>query len=166
MDIICIFSHRMTLHLSFTTKKHITEISQPPLQNHRVRYSVRSELCLTLKHNHGVREYIQMALLVCKWCTRWYTRPLAHVQTHVLRIHHFNNLYYICYLKITPIYDVCTGSNNEHLLYTFPTEISCNVIALLINHTLETYRVAQKKTIPKLTKMLGTNDIFGTNYNA
>ena len=28
------------------------------------------------------------------------------------------------------------------------------------------YRVAQKKTIPKLTKMIDTNDIFGTNYSA
>ena len=29
-----------------------------------------------------------------------------------------------------------------------------------------TYRVAQKKTIPKLTRMIDTNDICGTNYNA
>ena len=32
MDIICIFSHEITLNLSFTTKKHLIEISQPPLQ--------------------------------------------------------------------------------------------------------------------------------------
>ena len=32
MDIICIFSHEITINLSFTTKKHIIEISQPPLQ--------------------------------------------------------------------------------------------------------------------------------------
>ena len=49
IDIIYIFSHKITLNLSFTTKK-------PPLQNHRVRYGVRSELCLALKHNRGVRE--------------------------------------------------------------------------------------------------------------
>ena len=49
MDIICIFSHEITLNLSFTTKKCIIE---PPL-----RYGVRSELCLTLKHNRGVREW-------------------------------------------------------------------------------------------------------------
>ena len=32
MDIICIFSHGITLNLSFTTTKHIIEISQPPLK--------------------------------------------------------------------------------------------------------------------------------------
>ena len=32
MDIICIFSHEITINLSFTAKKHIIEISQPPLQ--------------------------------------------------------------------------------------------------------------------------------------
>ena len=53
MDIICIFSHEITINLSFTTKKHIIEISQPP---HRVWYGVRSELCLTLQRNRGVRE--------------------------------------------------------------------------------------------------------------
>ena len=28
----CIFSHEITINLSFTTKKHIIKISQPPLQ--------------------------------------------------------------------------------------------------------------------------------------
>ena len=32
MDIMCIFSHEITINLSFTTKKHIIELSQPPLQ--------------------------------------------------------------------------------------------------------------------------------------
>ena len=33
--------------------------------NHRVRYGVRSELCLTLKHNRGVREGNKICLSVC-----------------------------------------------------------------------------------------------------
>ena len=32
MDIICILSHKITLNLSFTSKKRIIEISQPPLK--------------------------------------------------------------------------------------------------------------------------------------
>ena len=30
--------------------------------NHIVRYGVRSELCLTLQHNRGVREYYERSL--------------------------------------------------------------------------------------------------------
>ena len=56
MDIICIFSHKIALDVSFTTKKHINEISQPPLQTTECEYGVRSELYLTLKLNRGVRE--------------------------------------------------------------------------------------------------------------
>ena len=58
-----IFSHEIALKLSFTTKKHIEvllKISHTPAANHRVRYGVRSELCLTLKHNRGVRENIDI----------------------------------------------------------------------------------------------------------
>ena len=61
MDIICIFSHEITLNLSFTTKKRTWSWNiTTSVANHRVRYGVRSELWLTLTFNRGVRESCQL----------------------------------------------------------------------------------------------------------
>ena len=51
MDIICIFSHEITLNFKFHNK-------ETSAANHRVRYGVRSELYLTLKHNRRVRVWL------------------------------------------------------------------------------------------------------------
>ena len=44
MDNICIFSHEITLNLSFTTKKRIIEMSQPPLQTSAIWRQIRNVL--------------------------------------------------------------------------------------------------------------------------
>ena len=45
-------NHKFKFHNKETHNWNITTTST----NHRVRYGVRSELCLTLQHNRGVRE--------------------------------------------------------------------------------------------------------------
>ena len=63
MDIIMDFLARNSLKIKFHNKethRGLIEISHTPAANHRVRYGVRSELCLTLKNNRGVRENIDI----------------------------------------------------------------------------------------------------------
>ena len=47
-------NHKFKFHNKETHNWNITTSST----NHRVRYGIRSELCLTLQHNRGVREKI------------------------------------------------------------------------------------------------------------
>ena len=50
------FLARNNLKFKFHNKETHTLNSTTSAANHRVRYGVRSELCLTLQHNRGVRE--------------------------------------------------------------------------------------------------------------
>ena len=77
MDIICIFSHKITLNLSFTTKKCIIEISQPPLQT--TECDMASELCITLKHNRVVREALIQIMTINERSERGFTKTVTPI---------------------------------------------------------------------------------------
>ena len=67
-------SHENWYHMHFLARNNLKfkfHNKETSTANHRVRYGVRSELCLTLKHNRGVRELREQGN------QRWQTSPAA-----------------------------------------------------------------------------------------
>ena len=83
-------NHKFQFHNKETHNWNITTSST----NHRVRYGIRSELCLTLQHNRGVREKYKMALWRCSL-----TNKIVYmVACGYLKIYHH---YHCVYLVVT-----------------------------------------------------------------
>ena len=88
MDAICIFSHEIPFNLRLILSKKDYLKNQKP---RRVRYGLRSELYLTLKLDHGVREiyiYYIYIYITCTMCMHVYIHTYPH-KTHT-RIIHFS----------------------------------------------------------------------------